>query len=139
MVKLRLFDILCVGILCTMISCTEEDPIVPEPISFRGSYRVFDPLIVGEKFDSVLLTISQGHYSFIHYDTPRDFCDSEGAVIGYGTPTVEFVTTQRFGVNCDSLNVPVGKFTAVYVGHGDTIHMDRVGPTLQFSLRLLPE
>ena len=127
-------------LLLAVVGCEEEedDPITEQ---FVGTYRVYDPAIVGEKLDSVSLTVEENtHYQFVHYRVRPgaviDFCSNSGTVNGFGTNIAVFHPQTIDVGGCDSIRVPRDTFVADFVNHGDTIYFDRDEDTLVYELRL---
>lgn len=116
----------------------EDEPITEQ---FVGTYRVYDPDVVGEKLDSVSLTVEENtRYELIHYPVRPgrtvDFCNSSGIIDAFGTNLAVFhPQTIDFG-GCDSIRVPRDTFVADFVNHGGTIHFDRDDGTLAYELRV---
>lgn len=110
-----------IGLLSLFIwSCSgvEEASNVYIPEKYRGTYQAGNESILGDvKVDSVEFTVvAPERYVTFHYDAfTVDFCDSEGGVLGVGTPVFRFHSVKYTSTNCDSVNgVNVGIFTAVY-------------------------
>ena len=107
-----------------------------------GTYRVYNPDIVGEKIDSVTLTIENNiRYRFVHYPFRQgwavNICNSSGIVEEFGSNFATFFPDSIDGFDCDTIHVPRDLFTADFRYHGDTIHMDRDDGTLLYEIRLL--
>ena len=139
---MRMFLILGLLTLVVVIGCEEEDDTHTGSESFRGTYLVENPSIVGVKIDSVTLTVERNErYRFVHYPyrPGRDvnFCNSSGAVEEFGTNIATFFPESIDGAECDTIRIPRDMFIADFRNHGDTIHMDRDDDTLVYEIRLL--
>ncbi len=137
---MRAMSILTPLLLAVLIGC-EKDEDEPITEQFVGTYRVYDPDVVGEKLDSVNLTVEENtRYELIHYPVRPgrtvDFCSSSGTVDGFGTNIAVFHPQPIDAVECDSIRVPRDTFVADFVNHGDTIHFDRDEDTLVYELRV---
>jgi hypothetical protein len=138
---MRLLRILLLLLLAAVIGCEEEeeDPIEEQ---FVGTYKVYDPDVVGEDLDSVILTVDETtRYQLLHYrersGASIDFCNSVGLVSGFGTNFAVFGPRQIETANCDSVRIPRDTFVSDWQNHGDTIWMDRDDGTLVYELRLM--
>lgn len=116
--------------LFTLIACeSEEDaPFIVD--EFRGIYEAGDPFIVGSlKTDSVHLKFDQPeHYVIEHYDSIGQviFCNSEGVVIGRGSPTLDFYPDTITSINCDRVRGVAGRTFDVRFGATDSLWLDYV-------------
>ena len=139
---MRTLPILLLLLLAVLIVGCEKDEDDPITEQFVGTYRVYDPAIVGEKLDSVNLIVDENtRYQFVHYrvrpGSEIDFCHSSGIVDGFGTNLAVFhPQTIELG-DCDSIRVPRDTFVADFVNHGDTVHFDRDDGSLVYELRLI--
>ena len=105
----RFIQVIILPSLLLIMACgsDEEDPVVPDV--FRGIYQSGDSNVVGGvKLDSVELSIMPpGRYTLHHWDYGNrqvEFCDSEGSILGFGTPVYKFLPSKYTTTNCDSLN-----------------------------------
>jgi len=138
---MRTLRILLPLLLAVIVGCEEEKD---EPIQeqFVGTYRVYDPAVVGEKLDSVNLIVAETtRYQFVHYqERPGaliEICNSSGLVDGFGTNFAVFYPRQIDVAGCDSIRVPRDTFVSDWRNHGDTVYMDRDEDTLVYELRLI--
>jgi hypothetical protein len=127
--------------LSVLIGC-EEDEDEPITEQFAGTYRVYDPAVVGEKIDSVTLTVDNNvRYRFVHYPILAgrvvNFCNSSGTVEEFGTNFATFFPESIEGVGCDSIRIPRDMFVTDFTTHGDTLYMDRDDNTLVYEIRLI--
>ncbi len=125
-----------------LVGCEEKDNSSDQSESFRGTYRVYDPAFVGEKIDSVTLTVESNlYYRFVHYPfqpgSVVDICNSVGTVEEFGTNFATFIPESIEGSGCDSLRIPHDMFVTDFRSHGDTIYMDRDADTLVYEIRLV--
>ncbi|MDH3891162.1 MAG: hypothetical protein OEV49_08765 [candidate division Zixibacteria bacterium] len=139
---MRTLSILILIFLTVLVGCVEKDDSSEKSESFRGTYRVYNPAVVGEKIDSVTLTIeSEVRYRFAH--TPFrpgvvvDICNSSGMVEEFGTNFATFFPESVEVGGCDSIRIPRDVFTTDFQNHGDTIYMDRDDDSLVYEIRLL--
>ena len=139
---MRKFLILGLLTLAVLVGCEEEDSSSERSESFRGTYRVYNPAMVGEKIDSVTLTVeNKVRYRFVHYPFQSgsvvDICNSSGTVEEFGTNFADFYPESIEGSGCDSLRIPHGMFITDFRSHRDTIYMDRDDDTLVYEIRLV--
>lgn len=128
--------------LAVLNGCEEKDNSSDQSESFRGTYRVYDPAFVGEKIDSVTLTIENNiRYRFVHYPYQpggvADICNSSGRVEEFGTNFATFFPESIEPGGCDSIRIPRDMFVTDFASHRDTIYMDRVTDTLVYEIRLV--
>lgn len=128
--------------LALLNGCEGKDNSSGQSESFRGTYRVYDPAFVGEKIDSVTLTIESNiRYRFVHYPFQPggmvDFCNSAGTVEEFGTNFATFLPESMEGSGCDSIRIPRDMFVTDFSTHGDTIYMDRDDDTLVYEIRVV--
>jgi len=133
--------ILFLLVFAAVIGCEKEkdDPITEQ---FVGTYRVYDPDVVGEKLDSVRLVVEDNaRYQFVNFavrpGADVDICSSAGTVSGFGTNFAVFRPASFTSGNCDTVRIPRDTFVSDWRSHGDTVYMDRVGDSLTYELRLL--
>ena len=138
---MRTLPLFLMLLLAVIVGC-EEDEDEPITEKFVGTYRVYDPAIVGEKLDSVNLIVDENtRYQFVHYrvhpGAEIDFCHSSGIVDGFGTNLAVFHPQSIDAVGCDSIRVPRDTFVADWQTHGDTVYFDRDEDTLVYELRMI--
>lgn len=140
---MRKLPILGLLTLVLLIGCKEEDSTAERLESFRGTYLVENPSVVGVKIDSMTMTIENNvRYRFVHYPfrpgREVNFCNSSGAVEEFGTNSAIFFPESIDGAECDSIRIPRDMFIADFRNHGDTIYLDRDDDKLVYEIRLLP-
>jgi len=132
--------------LCLVIAgCSKSgDNVGPiAEIDLIGTYTVAHSALVGQKSDSVFITIINTTYTTTHFGPDPRFCDVQGTIVDYRRAKVDLVPDEIFVGGCDSLRIPRGTFDARYAG--DTVILERKVPVTApypgdsvFTLFLLP-
>lgn len=121
------FYIAVLSTCIALFACSGEDNGTQSvfEVDLIGTYHVTYSAVVGNKSDSVLLSITANTYSASHFGPDPRFCNSEGVITDYGTPLVTLSRQTVLGSGCDSLRIPEGTFEADYRSRGDTIVFER--------------
>ena len=129
--------VMAVVACCVLAGCGDDEDPIPT-VAYRGVYRVYRLEVVGDKTDSVILTIENNrNYSIENFDADIAFCNSAGVVEDFGSNFAFFDPMTIDSGNCDVKRLPRGEFHSDFVNHGDTIWLDRLSADSAFSFRLI--
>jgi|GEM_PF-2130069 len=139
--RIRILGIILVlALLLAACESEEEDTTVER---FHGIYRVYDQSVVGEKNDSVRLTVTDNQgYSLVHWPNipggEIEICNSRGELVAFGSSEFRFVPSIVDSAGCDHTNIPRGIFSADFRDYRN-IMFDRIVADSVFSLQLTQE
>lgn len=146
MMKIHIIPLLILFFVCSLVSCNNKGSgadLGHTTSTYQGLYYATDDStnISLKKTDSVefVLVDNQSYsiYFFPHQSTSATFCDHTGTVSGFDTNNILFFPDAVDYVNCDSVRIPRGQFSADYVTVPDTIIIQQINGLAVRRLKLL--
>lgn len=111
--------------------------------TYYGIYVATDDStnIAMRKTDACELTVIDNYkytfqFSNINAD-PKELCDHNGTVFGFGSNKVAFYPDEIIYQNCDSFRIPRDTFNADFINNADTIIINQINGLAVRRLKLL--